>query len=83
VSPGETLAFIARCRDVHGLTIDGLMCIPPLEEDPVPHFELLRRLASEAGLKGLSMGMSGDFEAAIQHGATHVRVGSAIFGARG
>jgi hypothetical protein len=58
------------------------MCIPPEAEDPVPHFALLARMAAEHGLTGLSMGMSGDFEAAIAHGATHVRVGSAIFGAR-
>jgi uncharacterized pyridoxal phosphate-containing UPF0001 family protein len=83
VSPAETPGFVARCRDEHGLRIDGLMCIPPLDEDPVPHFELLRRLAGEVGVEGLSMGMSGDFEKAIEHGATHVRVGSAIFGARG
>ncbi len=83
VAPGEAAAFVARCRGEHKLAIEGLMCIPPLEGDPVPHFEALRRLAAELGLKSLSMGMSADFEAAIAHGATHVRVGSAIFGGRG
>ena len=82
VAPDETAAFVKRCRDAHGLTIEGLMCIPPLEDDPVPHFELLRQHAKSLGLKSLSMGMSADFEAAIAHGATHVRVGSAIFGER-
>ena len=83
IAPDEAAAFVRRCRDEHGLAIEGLMCIPPLEEHPVPHFELLRRLATEIGLKALSMGMSADLETAIEHGATHVRVGSAIFGARG
>jgi PLP dependent protein len=83
VAPGEAAAFVTRCRDVHGLSIEGLMCIPPLTDDPVPHFEMLRRLAEALGLGSLSMGMSSDFEAAILHGATHVRVGSAIFGERG
>ncbi len=82
VAPNEAAAFVARCRDVHGLSIEGLMCIPPFADDPVPHFEMLRRLAGALGLGSLSMGMSGDFEAAIFHGATHVRVGSAIFGER-
>jgi PLP dependent protein len=82
VAPGEAADFAKRCRDVHGLTIEGLMCIPPLEGDPVPHFELLRQLAKSLELKSLSMGMSADFETAIAHGATHVRVGSAIFGER-
>jgi PLP dependent protein len=83
VAPGEAAAFVTRCREVHGLSIEGLMCIPPLTDDPVPHFEMLRRLAEALGLGSLSMGMSSDFEAAILHGATHVRVGSAIFGERG
>jgi PLP dependent protein len=83
VAPGEAAAFVTRCREVHGLSIEGLMCIPPLTDDPVPHFEMLRRLAEALGLGALSMGMSSDFEAAIHHGATHVRVGSAIFGERG
>ncbi len=83
VAPKEAVAFVKRCREVHGLTIDGLMCIPPFDENPGPHFALLRKLAGEAGVEKLSMGMSGDFETAIALGATHVRVGSAIFGARG
>jgi pyridoxal phosphate enzyme (YggS family) len=82
IEPTEAVAFVARCRDVHGLVIDGLMCIPPAEENPGPHFALLERLAREAGLSKLSMGMSGDYETAIAFGATSVRVGSAIFGAR-
>ena len=81
VLPAETDGFVARCRDLD-LPVVGLMCIPPAEEDPAPHFDMLRELATRNGLSGLSMGMSGDFEAAIARGATHVRVGSAIFGAR-
>jgi pyridoxal phosphate enzyme (YggS family) len=83
VAPQHALAFIAKCRGEHGLTISGLMCIPPAEDAPAPHFALLAKLARESGLSGLSMGMSGDYEAAIAMGATHVRVGTAIFGARG
>ena len=82
VLPGNAEAFVARCREVHGLAIDGLMCIPPAEDAPAPHFALLAKLARRLGLASLSMGMSGDFETAIAHGATHVRVGSAIFGER-
>lgn len=82
IAPQEAVAFVARCRDVHGLEIAGLMCIPPVDENPGPHFALLRKLALEAGVKELSMGMSGDFETAIAFGATYVRVGSAIFGTR-
>ncbi|MGL5117097.1 MAG: YggS family pyridoxal phosphate-dependent enzyme [Beijerinckiaceae bacterium] len=82
VAPAEAAAFVARCRDVHGLTINGLMCIPPAEQTPSPHFALLNKLAAALDLPLLSMGMSADFDAAIQLGATHVRVGSAIFGAR-
>jgi hypothetical protein len=82
VDPREAAAFVARCREAHGLAIEGLMCIPPADQPPSPHFALLAKLARELGLTGLSMGMSADFEAAIQLGATHVRVGSAIFGAR-
>ena len=82
IAPQEAVAFVHRCRDVHGLNIEGLMCIPPADENPGPHFALLRKLAREAGLTKLSMGMSGDYETAIQFGATSVRVGSAIFGAR-
>ena len=82
IAPKEAVTFVERCREVHGLEIEGLMCIPPADENPGPHFELLRKLAGQAGVDGLSMGMSGDFETAVQFGATHVRVGSAIFGAR-
>lgn len=82
IDPRETAAFLARCREVHGLQIEGLMCIPPLCENPGPHFALLARLAQENGLSRLSMGMSGDYETAIAFGATSVRVGSAIFGER-
>ncbi|GAB5509692.1 MAG: YggS family pyridoxal phosphate-dependent enzyme [Hyphomicrobiales bacterium] len=82
ITPAQTPAFIARCRDVHRLNVVGLMCIPPFDEDPSDHFETLNALADAAGLSMRSMGMSGDYEAAIAAGATHVRVGSAIFGAR-
>ena len=82
IEPREAVAFVRRCRDEHGLAIEGLMCIPPLEENPGPHFALLAKLAKEAGVEKLSMGMSGDYELAIAFGATSVRVGSAIFGAR-
>lgn len=82
IEPRDAVAFVARCRDVHGLTIDGLMCIPPAGENPGPHFALLEKLATEAGVAKLSMGMSGDYETAIAFGATSVRVGSAIFGSR-
>ncbi len=82
IDPREAVAFVSRCRDIHGLSIEGLMCIPPLEENPGPHFALLEKLAREAGLDRLSMGMSGDYETAIAFGATSVRVGSAIFGSR-
>lgn len=82
IDPRETAAFLERCRAVHGLEIAGLMCIPPVDEEPGPHFALLAKLAREAGLPLLSMGMSADFETAIRFGATHVRVGSAIFGHR-
>jgi len=82
VLPEETDAFVARCREAHGLAIDGLMCIPPLDEAPAPHFALLAKIAGRLGLRSLSMGMSGDFETAIAFGATDVRVGSAIFGQR-
>ncbi|MGB3537945.1 MAG: YggS family pyridoxal phosphate-dependent enzyme [Mesorhizobium sp.] len=82
IEPREAVAFVERCRDVHGLSIEGLMCIPPAEENPGPHFALLEKLARQAGVEKLSMGMSGDFEAAVAFGATSVRVGSAIFGHR-
>jgi hypothetical protein len=82
VGPQDTRAFVERCRTVHGLDVAGLMCIPPVDDQPAPHFALLAKLAREAGVRELSMGMSGDFEAAIQLGATHIRVGTAIFGER-
>ena len=75
-------AFLAECRGPMGLTVEGLMCIPPVDEAPALHFALLRKLAERNGLTGLSMGMSSDFETAVEFGATHVRVGSAIFGER-
>lgn len=81
ILPDDADAFIARCRALD-LPIAGLMCIPPEAEDSTPHFRALAEMAARNGLQGLSMGMSGDFEAAIAAGATHVRVGSAIFGAR-
>jgi hypothetical protein len=82
VLPRETDAFLEACRERWGLTIEGLMAIPPAEDPPSPHFALLATIAKRHGLPLLSMGMSADFEAAIQLGATHVRVGSAIFGGR-
>lgn len=82
VAPDETVAFVEMCRDQLNMNIVGLMCIPPADENPGPHFALLAKLAEKAGVKKLSMGMSGDFETAVQFGATAVRVGSAIFGAR-
>lgn len=82
-SPAEADAFIADCRDRLGLPVVGLMCIPPADEEPAPHFALLNKIARRNGLARLSMGMSGDFETAVMLGATHVRVGSAIFGGRG
>ena len=83
VLPEDADAFIKRCRETYGLDIAGLMCIPPLEEAPAPHFALTAKIAARNGLKLLSMGMSADFATAIAFGATHVRVGSAIFGERG
>jgi pyridoxal phosphate enzyme (YggS family) len=82
IDPGEAEAFVADCRERLALPITGLMCIPPVEDDPRPHFAWLAACARRLGLPVVSMGMSGDFEAAIAEGATHVRVGSAIFGAR-
>ncbi|WP_395516197.1 YggS family pyridoxal phosphate-dependent enzyme [Pseudorhizobium flavum] len=82
IAPRETAAFVEFCRDKLGLSIEGLMCIPPADENPGPHFALLATLAEQCGLQKLSMGMSGDFETAIEFGATSVRVGSAIFGNR-
>jgi pyridoxal phosphate enzyme (YggS family) len=82
ITPAAADAFIAECRTVYKLPIEGLMCIPPADEPPAPHFALLAKIARRNGLKALSMGMSSDFEIAAQLGATHVRVGSAIFGER-
>ncbi|WP_088348423.1 MULTISPECIES: YggS family pyridoxal phosphate-dependent enzyme [Rhodomicrobium] len=82
IAPAETEGFLRECREGLGLRIEGLMCIPPFDAPPDEHFRLLARLAGDLGLPGLSMGMSADFETAIRLGATHVRVGSAIFGAR-
>jgi pyridoxal phosphate enzyme (YggS family) len=82
IAPDAVEDFLGLCRETHGLEIGGLMCIPPAEDDPVPHFRRMAAMASRLGLKTLSMGMSGDFEAAIAEGATHVRVGTAIFGHR-
>jgi pyridoxal phosphate enzyme (YggS family) len=82
VPPEATDAFLRACGETYGLSIDGLMCIPPLEEAPAPHFALLAKIAARNGVKLLSMGMSADFAVAVKFGATHVRVGTAIFGAR-
>jgi len=82
VAPRGADAFIAFCRHDLGLTIEGLMCIPPVEEEPAMHFALLARVAARNGLSALSMGMSGDYETAVRFGSTHVRVGSALFGER-
>jgi PLP dependent protein len=82
IAPGEADAFIASCREKYGLPISGLMCIPPVDQAPAPHFALTAKIAARNGLKHLSMGMSADFAIAIQFGATHIRVGSAIFGHR-
>jgi hypothetical protein len=83
IAPQDADAFIASCRDNHGVDISGLMCIPPVDEAPAPHFALTAKIAARNGLKNLSMGMSADYAVAIQFGATHIRVGSAIFGHRG
>jgi len=82
VVPAEADAFIAACRDTYGLKVEGLMCIPPQAEPAGPHFALLAKIAERNGLAKLSMGMSGDYETAVRFGATSVRVGSALFGAR-
>ncbi len=82
IEPGQAVEFVERCRQVHGLAVEGLMCIPPADENPGPHFALLEKLARQAGVEKLSMGMSGDYETAVAFGATSVRVGSAIFGSR-
>ena len=82
IAPKDAENFVRHCRDGMGLPVVGLMCIPPFHEEPAPHFALLRKLAKECGLQSLSMGMSADYETAIRFGATHVRVGTAIFGER-
>jgi len=82
ILPEAADEFLRACRDTYGLSVEGLMCIPPLNEAPAPHFALTAKIAERNGLKFLSMGMSADFPIAIRFGATHVRVGSAIFGAR-
>ncbi len=82
VAPGRAEAFLDLVRDSCGLAVEGLMCIPPADEEPAPHFALLADLAERCGVEKLSMGMSADFETAIRYGATSVRVGSALFGAR-
>ncbi|MEQ8604955.1 MAG: YggS family pyridoxal phosphate-dependent enzyme [Marivibrio sp.] len=82
VLPADADAFLAACRETHGLEIAGLMCIPPADQPPAPHFALLAKIAERNGIVRLSMGMSADYETAVQFGATHVRVGSAIFGPR-
>ena len=82
LAPRDADAFIAACRQTFGLTIEGLMCIPPLAKPAGPHFALLAKIAARNGLAGLSMGMSADFETAVRFGATSVRIGSALFGAR-
>ena len=82
IAPSEADAFIESCREKYGLPISGLMCIPPVDDAPAPHFALTAKIAARNGLANLSMGMSADFAIAIAFGATHVRVGSAIFGTR-
>lgn len=83
VMPADAVVFVKMCREALGLEIAGLMCIPPVDEEPAVHFAFLAKLARDADVSGLSMGMSDDFETAVAFGATHVRVGSAIFGGRG
>ncbi len=82
IAPADAEAFVAACAREHGLSIDGLMCIPPLDDDPAPHFALLAKLAKTCGLSVLSMGMSADYAIAAQLGATHVRIGAGVFGPR-
>jgi hypothetical protein len=82
VLPADVHSFVVACRDTHKLPIVGLMCIPPLDEEPALHFALLAKIAARHGLPKLSMGMSADYETAVRLGATHVRVGSALFGQR-
>ena len=83
VLPTDTDDFLKQCREEHGLEIEGLMCIPPVDEEPSLHFALLNKIAALNGLRELSMGMSADYESAVALGATYVRVGTAIFGPRG
>lgn len=82
IAPDELADFLTKAKTEYGIAFSGLMCIPPVNDDPIPHFQLLAGLAARHGLAQLSMGMSSDFRQAIAAGATHVRVGSAIFGAR-
>jgi len=82
IAPAQVSEFLKFCRDDCGLNITGLMCIPPVEDPPALHFALLKKLGEENGLRNLSMGMSGDYEAALKLGATHIRVGTGIFGER-
>src|SRR5580692_3141897 len=82
IAPSDADGFIASCRDTYGLSVSGLMCIPPVNDAPAPHFALTAKIAARNGLKNLSMGMSADFAIAVALGATHIRVGSAIFGKR-
>jgi pyridoxal phosphate enzyme (YggS family) len=82
ILPADLDAFVAACRDTHKLPVVGLMCIPPVDEEPALHFALLTKMAARNGLSQVSMGMSADYETAVRLGATHVRVGSALFGAR-
>jgi len=82
VAPGDLDAFAASCRDTHKLPVVGLMCIPPVDEEPALHFALLAKMAARLGLRKISMGMSADYETAVRLGATHVRVGTALFGSR-
>ena len=82
VPPGQADTLIEACQEKYALPLVGLMCLPPLDEEPAPHFALLRKIAERHGLTKLSMGMTADYQTAIALGATHIRVGSAIFGAR-
>jgi pyridoxal phosphate enzyme (YggS family) len=83
IAPAEVDAFVAACRDAYKLPVVGLMCIPPVDEEPALHFALLAKMAARNGLAAVSMGMSADYETAVKLGATHVRVGTALFGERG
>ena len=82
IAPGDLIDFLALCRQSYRLDIEGLMCIPPIDEEPALHFALLAKLAEETGLSSLSMGMSADFETAVEFGASHVRIGTGVFGPR-